>query len=153
MIKRLPIAIIGSAFITVCFGSRGATVDSLLNESTIEFRNIAPGKKFQIKKVYDPVSKSVKFKSKDFATAEDFQAMVDEDARFEGKKYGALIGDLRNKFDSANEVDKFKIILTLKVGEGIKHPSKYDATPDELERHSKSFLNIQPVISLNSFFQ
>ncbi len=152
MRKSLVTAFIATASVSVCYGSSRAPVDSVLKESFVAFPNIAPGIKYKIQKVYDPISKTIKFKSMDFATADDWVKMADDDAQVETVKYGAIVGNLKKKFDDAKDEDKLKIIVSLKLPKGIKHPSKFEATPDELDRHSKSLLTIQPVVSLNSFF-
>jgi hypothetical protein len=71
----------------------------------------------------------------------------------ERAKYGALSSELREKFVSANEDVQFKVLVTLKYPEGIKHPSKFEKTLEELDAYSKQLITLQPVQSLDYVFE
>ncbi len=135
-------------------GARDANVEAVLKTNSIQFPYAAPGKVYEVQKVWNPVTKSIEYRSNssDIPSVESFERLRLEDLRLEKLKYGALSKTLMMKFDSLQDSDEIQAIVYIKYPE-VTHPSKLVATQAELVAHSKSLLTLQPVISLDELFR
>jgi hypothetical protein len=67
--------------IAVCNGGTMPKADSVISSAATEFPYVAAGVKYEMQKVFDPTTKTIKFKSKQFASADEMENLSRENRR------------------------------------------------------------------------
>ena len=84
-------------------------VETVLTSNEVEFPNINPGAKINVKKVYNKLSGKLELKGD--KTADDIEKMREEERKYLRNKYGAVTANLREVLEKSKDDDSLTVVI------------------------------------------
>lgn len=124
----------------------------LLSSGSQEFPHLMPGKAIRTMKVYNTKTRAIEVVGTDKALpgVGQWARLAREDRALERRRYGSLLGPLRSRFEALREEERVRVMVSLRMPDGVKHPSKLRHSKEQLERHSRELSRVQPVADLEA---